>query len=105
MTSPQTETASFEEIRETLDPECSYIILERAVRSEEDRDFAAITPLLSCFEGAIFDRRLFYDRGRGCVSLVLKLDALRLDGIVEEFLSEALPRDITCYVYADRKVE
>jgi len=105
MTSLETEAASFEEIRESLDPECSYIILERVVRSEEDRDFEAITHLLSCFEDAIFDRRVCYDRRRGCLSLVVKLDPLRLDGIVEECLSEALPRDITCYVYADRKVD
>jgi hypothetical protein len=104
MIPPESQSSSFEEIRETLDPACSYIILERAAALKEERDFTTITDLLLAFEDAILDRQFFYDAGRNCVFLVLKVDSARLDGMVAEFLIEGLPTDITFYIYADRVV-
>lgn len=98
------QASSFEEIREALDPACSYIILERAAALKEERDCTTITHLLSAFEDAILDRQFLYDAGRNCVFLVLKVDSARLDAMVAEFLTEDLPTDITFYVYADRAV-
>ena len=95
-------SSTFAEIKQSLDPDYSYMLFEKPVGSAEGNDFQEIIAMLSRFEKEVLECEVQRDKGREGLALLVKLDPKKMDKISEEFLNIGLPKDVTFYVYGSR---
>jgi len=92
-------SSTFAEIEQTLDPDYSYMIFEKAAGSEESNEFKEIISILSRFEKDVLECEVQRDKAGGNLMLMVKLNPKNGAKISQEFLNIRLPKDTTFYVY------
>lgn len=90
--------STLEKIRQELDPSYCYIVFERTGPADRSR-FFEVFELLIRIDLAVIELKSFYDRDRGTVLLVVKLESGRADAIMERIIGAGLSVDIGIYGY------
>lgn len=92
-------STSFEEIKQELDFAYSYMIFEKTAEANKEMELGEVIEVLPRLNVRIRGRKIYHDRARERVLLVVKIDPDRTDRIMQELMSLGLPEDITFYAY------
>jgi hypothetical protein len=92
-------SSSFTEIKQRLDPDCSYVIFEKTIKSQKNKKFEEVHAVLSQIKKGILNQETHQDVKKKQLYLVVKLDPNQTEGIIEVILTIKLPEDITFYIY------
>ncbi len=98
------ESATFEKIKQGLDPAFSYVIFEKDGPLEKNA-WIELYASLGGLNLPILELKPFEDPGRGKMLLVARFEAGRTDTIIEEILGARLPKDVVLYVYGSPHVQ
>ena len=91
-------SATFEKIKQRLDPAFSYVIFEKDGAADKN-PWIELYASLGGLNLPVLELKTFEDPGRGKVLLVARLEAGRTYAIMEEMIGARLPKDIVFYVY------
>ena len=83
-------------IRKELEPEFSYVILERQGSPETEDD---LSDLLQHLGLSILETRIHENTTSGRIFFVAKLDPEKANEISREYVSVSLPENVTCLFY------
>ncbi len=90
--------ATFEKIKQGLDPAFSYVIFEKDGPLEKNA-WIGLYASLGGLNLPILELKPFEDPGRGKMLLVARFEAGRTDTIMEDIIAARLPKDMVFYVY------
>jgi hypothetical protein len=93
------DVSMFEQIKAELDPAFSYMVFEKTTEAREQSAFREVFAVLERMGHGVLEYKLHSDDARGRLLLVVKFGPGRTDSIMQEFLNEGLPKDITFYAY------
>lgn len=95
-------SSTFAEIKQGLDPACTYMIFEKPERTKKSIALREILSTFSLLKKEIFEHEFYHDEVGGKYYLVVKLDTDETDSIKQELLNSRLPKEIAFYVYENR---
>lgn len=91
-------SSTLERIKQDFDPAYSYVIFERAGPADKAA-FREVFEVLNRLNLSVHDVMTVHDPDAGKMLLVVKFDAGRTDGIMEEIFNSGLPKDVIFYGY------
>jgi hypothetical protein len=94
--------SSFAEIKQNLDPKCSYLIFEKPAKTERILDFEEILTILSPFKQEIDTHGIYFDEIHKRLMLIIKLSPKRKDQIINKIVNQRPPGNIAFYIYGSR---
>jgi len=90
---------SFAEIRRSLNPCCSYMILANESKAASEADIRLAFDTLPWRSGEVAEKHLYRDADTGGLLLVAKLAPRKSDSIKERMLAKPTSPPLTLYYY------
>ena len=95
----------FSEIKKELNPQRSYLILERPAGSGDEGSLVEVITSLGSLETGILSWKTYRDEEEQMVMLVVELEPDHKDRVLQTLLGFDLPEGMSFYAYGPRSAQ
>jgi hypothetical protein len=96
---------SFEEIKQSLDPDYSYLILQQPYSTRESKDFDEIFEALKNLTGRNIGQKIYYDKNQNQFIFIVKLKPGQKKKIMNELHTLRFIKDAIFFIYGDQYMQ